>query len=167
MSWRSIVLIVAAIAVGGVALPAIARFDSLGRFHVLNIDTAQDVLHYRMSLDGGRTWTTITIPRLGDIPAADFADFVVNGQLDTAFISLRYVAGGTDHIVVIRLTGLSAPDPAIEVLDVGLADRALGRALGGADRMDFVSIAMLPDGRAVTSFADSAHHPPAIAIELS
>jgi len=148
------------------ALPSVARFDSLGRLHLLSIDLPGDTLRYRLSEDGGRTWRMVlqhSVP--GDLREEDDADLVVNGALDRAAMVVRYKGSGTDRIEVLTIDGVSSVAPRVERLQVGLGDAALGSNIAGTMRLDFVTLAMLPDGRVVTSFADSRHHPPVVAVQ--
>ncbi|HWL66106.1 MAG TPA: hypothetical protein VNP73_09050 [Actinomycetota bacterium] len=153
--------------------------DSKGRIH--NLKTLGQMLEYRISTDGARTWksTTIQLPKDHSSPGGMMVDMRANASLGIAAIALHVSTGETDGDLLYKfdITG-KKPRP-ISVVHVGLADIDASAGVGQDIRMDFETLAILPDGRLVVSFLDSTTGPvmhlqepiaerlgPAIAIEL-
>jgi len=116
-----------------------------------------------LSRDGGRSWkqTELVLPahvsRIAD--SADFYDVKVNGKLGQAVVATRANdRQGRGQDVVWRVDVRSAQPKVTKVYAVGLgnAPTAVGLVAGlAADRFDFPSVALLPDGRIAVSFQDA------------
>ncbi|MFN2536830.1 MAG: hypothetical protein ABR549_01590, partial [Mycobacteriales bacterium] len=120
-------------------------------------------LTLELSPNGGRSWqqTSLVLP-----PAVtkiegrgDFIDVKVNGKLGQAVVSTRVDnKAGRGQDLVWRVD-VSKPTPKVmKVYAVGLgnAPTAIGLVAGAAaDRFDFPSVALLPDGRIAASFQDA------------
>lgn len=116
-----------------------------------------------VSPDGGRTWRRTTLvpppshPRLADMPVP--FDLKVNGVLGQAVVATRTVdKQGRGQDVVWRVDVRKAQPRLLKAYAVGLgnAPTAAGLVAGlAADRFDFPSVALLPDGRIAMSFQDA------------
>lgn len=124
------------------------------------------------SLDGGRTWDTLSfgLPpwQTTDGHAPMASEMAVSSKLDEVAISVKTTdSSGNLHILVFKINAASTSAPSVTRYEVGAGDHAFASSagVGTDDRMDFVSMGLMPDGRVVTSFADGAHMAPAIAVE--
>ena len=117
-----------------------------------------------LSRDGGVTWreTPLVYPEAlrkveGD---GDFFDVKVNGRLGQAVVSSRVDdKAGRGQDLVWRVDIRSAQPRVLKLYAVGLgnAPTAIGLVAGAAaDRFDFPSVALLPDGRIAASFQDAS-----------
>jgi serine protease AprX len=159
---------------GGGRPPSFIQIDSAGRIHSLNPGASS--LVYRVSADGGRTWTSTTFPLSMQAPEARLIDFKVNRAVGISAIAARI--NSQDWVYKFDITG-STPR-LLRVYRVGLGDNPAGSDVGAltSPRMDFQNVVIFPDGRIATSFLDSTtlSHPPgtgmlgritpALAIEL-
>jgi CARDB len=160
---------------GGATPPTYVQIDSAGRIH--NVRSAgAGRMQYRISADGGRTWTTATFP----LPFASddtlLNDFKVNRAVGIAAVALRLHS--QDWVYKFDIRGSTAR--LLRRYRVGLGDNPAGSDVGAltSPRMDFQNVVIFPDGRIATSFLDSTtlSHPPgtgqlgritpALAIEL-
>lgn len=137
--------------------PTYIQIDSAGRInHVRSITGG---FEYRISTDGGQTWTTS-----GLIPFSLGSpnDFRANYAAGVAAIALRI--GNQDWVYKLDISGNTAR--LIRRYLVGLGDTVAvsGVQVPPRPRYDFKSIAILPDGRVVHSFLDSTTfwHPPGV-----
>jgi hypothetical protein len=156
---------------GGAAPPTYIQTDSAGRIH--NVRSAgANQLEYRMSSDGGRTWTSALIP----LPFGGLTDFKVNESAGVSALALRL--NNQDWVYKFDITGNTSK--LMRRYRVGLGDNPAGSSIGAltSPRMDFQTVGIFPDGRVAVSFLDSTtfSHPPgtgtlgritpAVAIEL-
>lgn len=143
--------------------PGAIQADSRGTLHTVAMEGSS--FRYSWSHDGGRTWRDLVQPVGGDAASWDFR---AHAGFDQTVVSVHVQkADGDDAFRVFRFTGLAGDPTLLEVLEVGLADAAFRGALtGGGSRFDFQTISFLPTGKVVTSFGDSVHDTPALAIEL-
>lgn len=154
---------------GAPALKGRLLADSAGRLHNVSITTRS--VHYQVSPDGGKTWSSSTLP-LPDgyeavSPAFDrFWDFKTNASLNMAAVSLyaRDAATGKDQNLVMVVSTPGGKPQLDKVLLAGKGDKSYGTGLGAADRLDFITVAILPDGRIATTFMDSESSTPVVAI---
>ena len=116
-----------------------------------------------VSQNGGRSWreTDLVLPPTvskieGD---GDFFDVKVNGRLGQAVVSTRADnKAGRGQDLVWRVDVSRAQPRVLKLYTVGLgnAPTAIGLVAGAAaDRFDFPSVALLPDGRIAASFQDA------------
>ncbi len=146
-----------------------SHVDSLGWIHELT--TSGRNLVYRISTNGGTSWTTTTTPLPGGT-AASFApawvDFKVHGGLHKMAAAVRAnkgTPGQQDYVFVFSYNG--GTPSLTEVHHVGLGDITVGAGFGTqGGRLDFSSVAILPDGKVAASVYDSLTREPAMAIEL-
>jgi CARDB len=157
----------------GSAPPTFIQVDSAGRIHSLRA-ASSTTMEYRISADGGRTWRSATFPVA--FGSANLPDFKVNKALGISALAVRIDA--QDWVYKFDISGDTAK--LIRRYRVGLGDNPAGSDVSAltAPRMDFSTVAILPDGRVATSFLDSTtlSHPPgtgalgritpALAIEL-
>ncbi|HKP18941.1 MAG TPA: CARDB domain-containing protein [Gaiellaceae bacterium] len=156
---------------GGAPPPTYIQVDSAGRIH--NVRSAgANQLEYRISSDGGQTWTSATYP----LPFGGLTDFKVNKSVGIGAIALRL--NNQDWVYKFDISGDTAQ--LMRRYRVGLGDNPAGSSVGALTnpRMDFQNVVILPDGHVATSFLDSTtlSHPPgtgalgrigpALAIEL-
>jgi hypothetical protein len=154
--------------------PTFIQIDSAGRINwVVKLDGA---FEYRISTDGGRTWTTS-----GAIPyslgVGMLNDFKANYAVGIAAVSVR--VGDQDWLYKLDISTAKARLTRVYKLGLGDTNATSGVVIPPSPRFDFKSVGILPDGRVVTSVSDSStfSHPagiggidgivtPAAAIEL-
>jgi hypothetical protein len=120
-------------------------------------------LSLALSRDGGRTWksTDLVLPEpVTKLEGTgDFFDVKVNGTLGQAVVATRADSKkGLGQDVVWRVDIRKAQPRVTKVYAVGLgnAPTAIGLVAGlAADRFDFPSVALLPDGRIAVAFQDA------------
>jgi hypothetical protein len=116
-----------------------------------------------LSRDGGVHWssTALTLPSIVTRIESNggFFDVKVNGKLGLAVVSTRVDnRDGRGQDVVWRVDIRQAKPKVLKVYAVGLgnAPTEIGLIAGlAADRFDFPSVALLPDGRIAMSFQDA------------
>lgn len=120
-------------------------------------------LELQLSRNGGRSWTstTLVLPSTVSKIASDgnFFDVKVDGRLGQAVVSTRANnRAGLGQDVVWRVDVRGAAPKVLKLYAVGLgnAPTAVGLVAGAAaDRFDFPSLTLLPDGRIAVSFQDA------------
>lgn len=142
--------------------------DSIGRVHSVLPANDGASFDYRVTADGGMTWraTTVALP---DGLTIEELDFRAHAGLGVAAVMIHAARSGTtndqDVLFKLDISG-SAPRPT-RLQYVGLGDVGSTGGVGNDVRMDFQTVAILPDGRVAVSFIDSTTNArPAIAIEL-
>jgi hypothetical protein len=127
---------------------------------------------YRMSRDGGRTWTEseFSFPLDANIETYDFK---ANGKLGLAVVATHAKKDdGTFQDMVMRFDIHGAKPKLQKIYFVGDGNLkstvgldAVGLVTGAKSyRVDFTSVAILPNGKIAVSFADKTYDDPAIAI---
>ena len=146
--------------------------DSAGRLHNVDITTRNVV--YRMTSDGGKTWEIRTLPLPTGYEAIApmfdrFWDFKVNASHEMAVVSLyaRNKATEKDQNLVLVFSTAGGKPRLDKALFAGKGDKAYGTGLGAADRLDFITVAILPDGRIATTFMDTEWSSPVLGITSS
>ncbi len=148
---------------------ATAHVDSKGWIH--EVTTSGDNIVYRVSTNGGTTWTSTTNALPGGSPSS-FAqatvDFKSNGAVLKTAVAVRAFIGGTGQQDLVYVYGYGGGVPTLsEIHYVGLGDWTAGAGLGtNGPRFDFMSVAILPSGKIAASILDSVTREPAVAIEL-
>jgi len=140
--------------------------DASGHLHAIKLEGPR--FAYWFSNDGGATWEgqRFDIPgRIGVFDSHE-TDFKVHAAAGVAALAV-HAGRRADYVFRFNLT---SDGPELDkVMELGKADWTFGNAislLGAQPRYDFPTVAILPDGRIVASFADSEHLYPALAIEL-
>jgi gliding motility-associated-like protein len=146
--------------------------DSAGGLHNVNVTTR--AVGYQMTTDGGRTWgrATAALPSGYEAiaPMFDrFWDFKVNASLDMAVVSLyaRNSATNRDQNLVLIFSTASKEPRLVRTLFAGKGDKTYGTGLGSVDRLDFITVAILPSGRVATTFMDTEWSAPVLGITSS
>ena len=161
---------------------ATLRQDSRGWLTQLSTKSPFKNFALGLSPDGGKTWQSITLtpPEGGtQTGGSPFYDVKVNGALGIAVVDTRLDGPeGAQQDLVFRVD-ISKPTPRLVETDlVGDGKLSPAHDVSGAlgDRMDFASVAILPDGRLTMSFDDSTTsnptptkptgHSPELAVQL-
>ena len=119
-------------------------------------------IEFAQSTNGGVTWKTTTLvlpPTVSKIESSgNYLDVKVNGKLGQAVVSTRADnAKGIGQDLVWRIDVKKPQPKVLKTYAVGLgnAPSAIGLVAGAAaDRFDFPSVALLPNGRIAVSFQD-------------
>jgi hypothetical protein len=129
------------------------RADSRGWLH--NVVYGDTSVTYRVSTDGGLTWRATTHDVGGAITGTR-PDFKVDSGRLRAFVALRVARTGGQQDTVLRFDVAGGGPALTEAYEIGLGDVVAGWDAGTVGtRMDFASIAILPDGRFAVAYADS------------
>lgn len=128
------------------------QVDSQGRLH--NVDMGASGFMYRISVDGGRSWTETEV----SLPAGQGSeewDYRANAAVGIAAVSVHAEGSNadTDHVYKLDIRG----DRAVLARHyrLGNGDVNATAGLGNTTRFDFANTAILPDGRVATSVLDS------------
>ncbi len=143
--------------------------DSRGWVHEV-VNDGGDVI-WRGSKDGGRTWTEKTFTLPNDMVPETY-DFKINGKLGLAvFAAHAKKDDGTFQDVVMTFDVHKTTPKLKKVYYVGDGNLKSTVGLdvtslvdGKSTRVDFTSVAILPNGKIVVSFADQTYDDPAVAI---
>ena len=155
----------------GQMVGGMTQTDSQGRIH--NVARSGTDAVYRMSTDGGRTWTEELA-----LPGINPGELKANAAAGVAVVS--GVNGTQDVLYKLDITGDAPTILKHYVIGDGQDCRCQGVGFYGAQgghRFDFHSAAILPDGRVAVSFMDSTTETkfptlglpviaPALAVEL-
>ena len=134
---------------GGETLSGGLQVDSRGWLH--NVVRTGPGFDYRLSTDGGRSWTTLEIA-----DGARPGDFRANAEAGVA--AVWAIRGTQDLVYKFDITG---DEPKlIRDYAVGLGDDSRSGGVGfyglsGGHRFDFSNIGVFPDGRVAVVFMDS------------
>jgi hypothetical protein len=137
----------------------VLRQDSRGWLTQVD-QTSKTEIEVKTSRDGGRTWRAATLNTPNDLKidgGDDYFDVKVNGKLGQAVISTRANKGDIGQDLVWRVDISKAQPRLLTTYAVGKGDIATGIGVVSAlaDRFDFPSVALFPDGRIAASFDDS------------
>lgn len=118
-------------------------------------------LLYLLSVNGGRSWSrplALIPPKGGTLEAGNLYNVVVNGRLGLAAVSARFdnAAGdGQDQVFVVDVA--HRRPRLLYTLLLGKGDAQTANDVSGSagDRMDYATVAILPNGRLAASFDDS------------
>jgi serine protease AprX len=129
--------------------PFFIQIDSGGRIH--HVRSAEGgKLEYRISSDGGRSWTSTIAP----VALGGLADFKVNRAAGIGAVATR--VGNQDWVYKFDVTGDTAQLLRRYRLGLGDTQSVVGVTTNlQAPRMDFQTIAIFADGRIAASFLDS------------
>jgi hypothetical protein len=149
---------------GNVPVPTFIQVDSAGRIHNLR-DRGDGTMEYRISTDGGLTWSSAVFPYSFAPDGPMQTDFKVNLAAGVSAAAVRI--NNQDWLYKFDIRGDSAK--LVRVYRVGKGDIASGSDVSSvsAPRMDFANVVIYADGRVATSFMDSTTGgDPAVAVEL-
>lgn len=142
--------------------------DSVGRLHVANV-TFASTIDYRVSTDGGQTWsgTTVSLPADHTVESWDVKTNAALG-LTVVAVHAHRATPDTDQDLVFKFSAGTLPPFPVRIYLLGNGDKNFGDALNaeGVERFDFTSVAILPSGKIAASFVDASHVAAALAIEL-
>jgi hypothetical protein len=135
------------------------QVDSGGRINEL-VPTGGG-FDYRLSSDGGATWQTTSV----SLPAGfsvDQIDLRTNKALGIAAVAVHALSSATgndqDYAYTFDVRGTA---PVLHRrYTIGKGDVGSAAGVGNSVRMDFQTVAILPDGRIALSFLDSTTHYP-------
>lgn len=146
--------------------------DSAGRLH--NVSMSTRAVDYQITSDGGKTWSgaSIQLPAGYEAIAPTFDrfwDFKANAALDMAVVSLyaRNTSTGKDQNLLLVLSTVGGKPRMDKMLFAGRGDKAFGIGLGYSDRLDFITVAILPGGQIATTFMDTQSSAPVLGITSS
>lgn len=144
--------------------------DSRGWLH--DVTAEADEVTYRISRDGGRSWTTTTIAVPDEANVESF-DYKAHGKLGLSAIALHVQKEDGNHQdMVMRLDTKKGKAVHKDTLLVGKGDMEFTAGLdvsglvSGAksNRFDFATVAILPDGKIAVGFVDKTYDDPAVAV---
>ncbi|MDQ1711086.1 MAG: hypothetical protein QOE45_536 [Frankiaceae bacterium] len=146
--------------------------DSRGWLH--EVVTEGGDVTYRLSRNGGRTWTERTFTFPGE-PVIETYDFKTNGKLGLTVVAAHADTDDGDpksHVfqdMVMRIDTRSGTPRLEKTYFVGAGNMSStvgldATAVSSNARVDFTSVAILPDGTIAVSFADREYADPAVAI---
>lgn len=146
--------------------------DSRGWIHEVVAQKGETQFTYRMSRNGGRTWTQTIVPVPGELAVETF-DFKMHGKLGLGVIATHAKKDdGAFQDIVIKLDIKGAKPKVGRMYYVGDGNlkSTVGLDVGGtvqgakSNRVDFTSVAILPNGTIAVSFADARYDDPAVAV---
>jgi hypothetical protein len=155
----------------GFAVDGALHADSRGWLH--DVAVAGDEVLYRLSRDGGRTWSSRTFLVPEGASSVESYDFKAHGKLGVTALALHVLKDdGRHQDMVMRLDTRSGMPRHVETYLVGKGDMAFTSGLdvsglvNGAksNRFDFASVAVLPDGAIAVAFVDKKYDDPATAV---
>jgi hypothetical protein len=162
---------------GGAQPQGLHQIDSAGRIN--NVVPKGTGFDYRISADGGKTWHSLSVS-LPPKFSIDQIDFRTNKALGVAAVVVHALNSdtGNDQDFAYKFN-VSTTQPFLQrQYTIGKGDTGSAAGVGNSVRMDFQTVAILPDGRLALSYLDSTtHYPspttgadqtrPALAIEQS
>lgn len=143
--------------------------DSNGDLHSVGWSPAGD-LTYSHSTDGGETVEaqTLSLPDDYEVGGPADLDLKANGAVGIAAIAAYgRNADGIQHFVYELRRQADGRYRLDTIHEVGAGDLEFSSGVGASVRLDFASLAILPDGRVAVSFNDARRTRPAVAIELA
>ncbi len=152
----------------------LTQVDSAGRLHELSAGPFQQNVVYRMSDDGGRTWSSLNLP-LPEDTFVEEPDFRANRAAGIAAVALHAHDETTnrDRDLLYKIDIAGDRPRLLSRHNVGLGDVDGASGVGASVRFDFETVAVFPDGRVAMSFYDtttadnnSGRIRPALAIEM-
>ena len=137
--------------------------DSRGWLHDVAVEGSE--VRYRISRDGGRTWTAATL-RVPTGLAVDAWDFKAHGRRGVSAIAVHGRRDdGNAQDAVLRVDTGRGTARLLDTLFVGRGDVPATEGLASGDfRFDFSTVAILPDGKIAVGFLDSSYPDPAVAV---
>jgi hypothetical protein len=145
------------------------QVDAAGRIHNVQPSADRKSFTYRMSADGARTWSSVTVALpssstmngLTDfegIPGLQAWDFRANRAAGVAAVAIqaRDPKTGMDRQLVYKFDITRSAPRLSRLLEVGRGDVGTTAGTTGTTvRLDFGSVAIFRDGQVAVSFVDS------------
>ena len=136
----------------------VVRQDSRGWLTM--VTQKGNAVELKLSRDGGVTWKATTLALPASHPkSAQGVDVKVNGRLGQAVVATRAdnkAGQGQDVVWRVDIRGAQPTLMKAYLVGLGNAPTAIGLVAGAAaDRFDFPSVSLLPDGRIAMSFQDA------------
>lgn len=144
--------------------------DSRGWLH--DVKAEGDEVLYRISRNGGRTWTesTFAVPGEANIESMDFK---AHGKLGLSAVALHVKKDDKNNQdLVLRIDTKRGKATLKDILLVGEGNMSFTAGLdvsgvvSGAksNRFDFATVAILPSGKIAVGFVDKTYDDPAVAV---
>jgi hypothetical protein len=152
-SWRAFTF------PGGVSPRGLHQVDSAGRIN--NVVPKGGGFDYRISADGGQSWHSVSIALPSDF-SIDQIDFRVNKGLGVGAVAVHALSSvtGNDQDFAYKFN-VTTNQPVLQRrYTIGKGDTGSAAGVGNSIRMDFQTVAILPDGRLAVSMLDSTTHYP-------
>lgn len=155
----------------GFSVEGALHADSRGWLHDIAVEG--DEVLYRLSRDGGKSWTTRTFLVPEGATSVESYDFKAHGELGVTALALHVLKDdGFHQDMVMRLDTRSGLPRLVETYLVGKGDMTFtsGLSLDGlvnntkSNRFDFASVAILPNGAIAVAFVDKEYDDPATAV---
>jgi hypothetical protein len=155
---------------GSVEFLGAVHSDSRGWLHDVTVEG--DEVTYRISRDGGRSWTTSLLRIPGEANVESW-DFKAHGKLGLSAVAVHALKDDGNHQdMVLRIDTKKGRAVHRDTLLVGAGDMEFTAGLdvsgvvSGAksNRVDFATVAILPNGTIAAGFADKTYDDPAVAV---
>ena len=155
----------------GFSVEGALHADSRGWLH--DIAVGGDEVTYRLSRDGGKTWSTSMFAIPGGASAVESYDFKAHGKLGITALALHVLKDDDKHQdMVMKLDTKRGTPRLVETYLIGKGDMKFtsGLDVSGlienkkSNRFDFASVAILPDGTLAVAFVDKKYDDPATAV---
>lgn len=143
------------------------QIDSAGRIHDVVPASDGSSFAYRISIDGGATWRSITVP-LPPSHSIEQIDFRANRAAGVAAVAIhaQNLASGTDQDLAYKVDITTNIPFLKQAYLVGLGDQNSTAGVTNDVRMDFQTVVVFADGRIALSVLDSTtNEQPALVIE--
>lgn len=141
---------------GGEELNGRLLVDGRGRIH--NLLRSASGFDYRISTDGGRSWTStsIVLPAGATNVGGLLYDFRANAKVGVAAVSLHGRRGDSDLDLLYKLDIRTNKPRLTHLYEIGKGDVDASNSGPPAQiRFDFATVAILPSGKLAVSFLDS------------
>jgi hypothetical protein len=142
--------------------------DSRTRLHLVDAPIGSKSFTFKTSPDGGGKWESLKTQLPAGFVVEDM-DFKVNGALGIGAVAIHahHMKKNVDQDFVYRMDIRKAVPKIDRIFTVGAGDQSVSSGAGADLRFDFATIAILPDGTIATSFVDSNHLEPSLAVLVS
>lgn len=136
--------------------------DSRGWVHHFEMEEGAGTLVYRLTRDGGQSWneTKVTLPGDMVLFEDDAYDVAAHGGMGLTALAVHALdtANDTHQDMVLRFDTRTGTPIHMETGMVGEGGFRFGASVASeAPRFDFISVAIMPDGRLAVSFKDASH----------
>jgi hypothetical protein len=141
---------------GGADLRGRMLVDGKGRIH--NLVTSAEGFDYRISTNGGRSWTStsIVLPPATTNVGGLLYDFRANSKVGIAAVTLHARRGDSDLDLLYKLDITTNKPRLTHLYEIGKGDIDASNSGPPAQiRFDFATVTILPNGKLAVSFLDS------------